>query len=137
MATVSPDSLLRDTATVAQVFTDPSRVIAGEADIFTCSSRRYPAAVVAAFTDSFPVFATTKALAFANSFPGLVAAMAVPAVYPPHAMAGAAAAVFGCYSPRFAVAAAAVCEYPLLRVAFQRPDSSHLVAAVVEPSPWK
>lgn len=128
MATTSPDSLLRDTAAVTQVFTDSSRIIAGEADIFTYSSRRDPAAVVAVFTDSFTVFSTT------NPFPGLVA---VVAFYPPHAMAGAAAAVFGCYSPRLAVAATAVGGYPLLPVAFQRPDSSYPAGAVLKPMPWK
>lgn len=121
MATTSPDSLLRDTAAVTQVFTDSSRIIAGEADIFTYSSRRDPAAVVT-------VFSTT------NPFPGLVA---VVAFYPPHAMAGAAAAVFGCYSPRLAVAATAVGGYPLLPVAFQRPDSSYPAGAVLKPMPWK
>lgn len=63
--------------------------------------------------------------------------MVMSAVYPPRVRASAAAAVFGCYSPRVAVAAAAVDEYPLLGVAFQRPDSHHLVGAVAEPSPWK
>lgn len=62
--------------------------------------------------------------------------MAVSPVYP-HARASAAAAVFGCYSPRVAVAAAAVDGYPLLRVAFQCPDSSHQVGPVAEQSPWK
>lgn len=62
--------------------------------------------------------------------------MAVLAVYP-HARASAAAAVFGCYSPQVAVAAAAVDGYPLLRVAFQCPDSSHQVGPVAEQSPWK
>lgn len=63
--------------------------------------------------------------------------MAVSAVYPPRVRASAAAAVFGCYAPRVVVAAAAVDEYPLLGVAFQRPDSRGLDGAVAEPSPWK
>lgn len=139
VAAVSPDSLLRDAAAVVQVFADPSRVIAGEADVFTSSSRRYPAAAVALLADSLSVFAKTRALALAHSFPGRITATAVPAIYPPHALAGAAAAVFGCYSARLAVAAAAVGEHPLHRVAFQRPDHQlpGWSRGPGEPAPWK
>ena len=131
MAAVSADSSLREAAAVVQVFDDPSRVIAGKADVFTSSSRRYPAAAVALLADSFSVFAKTRALALAHSFPGRITATAVPAVYPPHALAGAAAAVFGCYSARLAVAAAAVGEHPRHRVAFQCPNTCYQVGAGV------
>lgn len=129
MATISPDPLPKHTAAVAQALADPPRVTAGEADVFAPSSRGAPAAVVAVFPASFPVLA--------NPLPRPAAAMAVLAVYPPHATANAAAAVFGRCSPRVAVAATAVGGGPLLRVACQRPDSGHLVGVVEEPSPWK
>lgn len=133
VATISLDSLPKDTAVVAYVGNDSPRVPAGEADVFTRSSRGDPEAVVAFFTFSLPVVDETKSLVFGNSSPGMGAAMTVSAVYLPRMMASTAAAVFIYYSPRVAVAAAAIGGNPFLRVAFQRPDSGHLEGMVAEP----
>nr|KAF6324835.1 hypothetical protein mMyoMyo1_008292 [Myotis myotis] len=137
VATVSPDCLRGTTAAAAQVFKDPSRVPSGEAPVLSHSSRRDAAVAVVLFADCFRVFAETKLLVFTPSFLKLAAAVTGSAVCPPHERAGAAAAVPGCVPPRVAKVAAAVDGDPLLKGAFQRPDSGRRVGAVKETSPWK
>lgn len=114
VATISPDSLPKDTAVVAYVCNDSPRVPAREADVFAHSSQGDPEAVITFFTFSFPVVGETESLFFGNSSPGMGAAMIVSAVYLPRMMVGTAAAVFIYYSPRVVVAAAAVGGNPCL-----------------------
>lgn len=58
-ATISLNSVRKTTAAVAQVFTDPPRVPAGEAEVLTYAARRDAAAALVVSTDFFPVFATS------------------------------------------------------------------------------